>query len=993
MLLRMTHYVTALLGVLAAAVVYQNTVTPWMQPPKLSVVAMSPHHEERDDSALRDLFAEGSWQRGNCKQLQTSDGMLLFENWQQTSDDQWKLWPITVVIGRGMSGVNSTAPVIIESEKGADIKFTESLDVMSGGAPPIRQGRMIGAVHIHRSNGEAEDSLEIKTANVRIDSKKIWTTDAIEMKVGQAQLVGRDLTIHLAGPTAPSGGTSAPLLERMELIYLDKLLIPLENGGMWSQETAVPQNGNPVTGQALISLHCGGRVEYDFALDELKLRESVSLVHQVPGIPPDRFDCSSLQMKLNDPANDSIERSGPLDWLVDIVATGSPAVAKLPSFDSDLAAERIELRAVDGLIMAEGRRGVRIRRAGVTATLARLVYQFDPQNPKTIGTIDARGPGIVRFSDSSIPLRKAHWHQGLRLEPAAVKTAQQDQPDLNVWVEGQFHAWLADGGEFKADKIFGVLTPEPKPNNAQETSLAPKYVQVERGVEIDTAAIEVQTDFLRLNFINEAEPYRPSVANDDSSPSSSMRQWVSQPSTEKKLVDPVARPRPKIKGDTINVLMRRNESGLSVKDLSVIGSVEVLHNLQTGGQTLPAQLTGETMRLKDAGGEDTLQLGSGPESPARFQLGDGFFIGPQIQIRTADNVVWIKDAGEFQMPTAALPTGLAGESDTKMQWTRPPHCRWRGQMLFDGRTATLSGGVDIEASLVNGREPWDLNMTGDQLRVDLLEDVQIRDMRAMRSATMKQISLLESNSRPVMVQAVHRAPDGVIEAKHVILAKKLNLTPAAGGQIVGDGPGWYRGWMRPKKEGLLASTGGQSLVDGQDSQLTGIHLVFNDSMRGDLADQNLDFLRGVRVAVRPVAGWEDAFDARTMDSISMGDSTLDCDRLRFTVDPGFDTNRRVPGAPTPWEMEAISGVVFRTRNDKGLIAGTASRAAYSSLKDLFTVDGAPNRAATFKQTLNDGSQGPEVAVSTMSIRPKTMKIENLVLERMNIAAPPTTPKR
>jgi hypothetical protein len=345
------------------------------------------------------------------------------------------------------------------------------------------------------------------------------------------------------------------------------------------------------------------------------------------------------------------------------------------------------------------------------------------------------------------------------------------------------------------------------------------------------------------------------------------------------------------------------------------------------------------------------------------------------------------------MPTAALPTGLEGESDAKIQWTKPPHCTWQGQMIFDGRTAVLSDGVDIQASLLNGREPWELNMTGDQLRVDLLEDVQVRDMRAMRAATVKQISLLQSSNRKVMVQAIHRAPDGVMEAKHVIHAKKLTLTPAAGGELVGDGPGWYRGWMRPQPGGLLSGPANQELVDGQDSKLTGIHLVFNDSMRGDMTGRNLDFLRGVRVAVRPVESWVEFFDATTMDAISLGDSTLDCDRLRFSVEPGYDASRRIPGAPTPWEMEATSGVVFRTRNERGLLAGTASRAAYSSSKDLFTVEGAPNRAATFQQTLQDGSKGPEGAVRTMSIRPRTMKIENLILERFNIATPARTSNR
>jgi hypothetical protein len=438
--------------------------------------------------------------------------------------------------------------------------------------------------------------------------------------------------------------------------------------------------------------------------------------------------------------------------------------------------------------------------------------------------------------------------------------------------------------------------------------------------------------------------------------------------------------------------LRRNESGLSAKKLSVTGSVEVIHHLKTGDQTLPARLTGEHLQLIDGGGEDVLQLGSGAESPARFELGDGFFIGPQIQVRPSDNVVWINAAGEFQMPTAALPTGLAGQPNENVRWTRPPHCRWLGEMIFDGRTAVLTDGVDITAALVNGREPWELHMTGDRLQVDLLEDVQVRDVQGIRGAAIQRVSLMQAANRPVMVQALRRAPDGVLEAKHLIHASKLTLSPDNGGRVIGEGPGWYRGWMKPQSgKGFFGVTSSENQAiptSNANRELTGIHLVFNDSMQADMSGKHLDFLRGVRVGVRSVSGWNEAFDAKKMDAISMGDSTLDCDRLRFNVEPGYDTSQRVPGISTPWEMEANSGVFFRTRNDRGLLEGTARRAAYSSSKDLFTVDGAPNRAAIFRQTRADGTKGPEGAVRTMSIRPRTMKIENAVLERLNIATPP-----
>lgn len=148
MVTRLTQYFSSLVVLVVMALVYQSTFTPMITPPEVESVPLKQSALLRADDSLQDLFAAGSWQLGSCKQLQTSQGMLLFQKWEQTADDHWKLWPITVVIGRGLGADKSEDPIIIEAAEGAELKFTESLDVLSGGAPPIEWGRMIGEVRI-----------------------------------------------------------------------------------------------------------------------------------------------------------------------------------------------------------------------------------------------------------------------------------------------------------------------------------------------------------------------------------------------------------------------------------------------------------------------------------------------------------------------------------------------------------------------------------------------------------------------------------------------------------------------------------------------------------------------------------------------------------------------------------------------------------------------------------------------------------------------------
>jgi hypothetical protein len=1015
---RLKHYLTALSLLTAVSVIYQNTFVPLIQPVSSESIPMKPAQSLRVDASLTDLFPAGSWQRGSCKVLQTADGMLLFENWEQTSGDQWKLWPVSVVIGRGMSSKKSAEPMILEANEGAEIKFSASLDVMSGGAPPIERGRMIGPVHVFRKSiddptdtNADQRTFDLKTSNVGIDRRKIWTTDAITMQVGGAKLAGSDLTIHFAADPSKSHGNGHSIMDRMELFYLDQLTMPL---------------GKASEDEGTVSILCNGRVEYDFALDHLTLSDSVSLVHQDPTGIVDRFDCDRLQLWLNDPTNESIVRSGPMDWVNKLVAVGDssegrPAAAELPTFDTSISADNILLDARAGKIRASGTQGIRLRRGAIWAGLVGIDYDFDPTRPQAIGTLSITGAGVVKIDDPKIAIKEARWQDSLRVRPRLLANLDQFDTDLDIHVEGDFSAEFIDGGRFSADKIHAILSPQPadsaitdplprEPKSA--ITLVPSEFNVTGNVVVDTSALVAKTDFLRLLFVSEPDPnprgqkLQPSQAS-----TSPLRQWVSQPTPESIHDDrpvevPPARSRPILRGDSIQAILRRNTSGLSAKSLHVEGNVKVNHSLSTADSVLPVELSADRLRLLDGVGDDVLELTSSPRQPARFDIGDGFFVGRTIQVRPSENMIWIPESGEFQIPTSVLPGGLLPGDNVAVQatttnvrpaitWSRPPYCRWQGEMTFDGRSILLSGGIDITATMIRDREQWDFDVNGDRLDVRLLQNVSLSDISSVKSAQIESVAIKQSDQRPVLIKAVQRAGDGAMESKHLIRAAELTMVPGeaglaqTAGRLVGAGPGWYRAWMRSNQSNRSGQTGYQAdstMMDDVSQPLTGVHLTFNRSIDADMLARRLRFGDGVRVGIKNVRHWDDVFSATEMNELGMDESTLDCEQLQLSLGPtsmpiGYGTSTM------PWEIQALTGIVLRTRAERGLLETTANRASYAASKDLFTLQGSPKRPAIIKQFTPEGQLRINMAVKSAVVRPSTLTVESMEMESVNMAAP------
>lgn len=998
MLTRLLHYLTAL-GVLAVvAGLYQLTVVAWLTPAEVELAPIEAVTVGAGEDPLGRLFPPGAWQRDAKKRLTIPDqGIILFSHREQISPSQWRVWPVTVVMHR-----DGRPPIMLDAAQGAEVAFAKPLEVLGSGAPPIKSGQLLGDVTI-RSLPETPDTplpprdrLRISTRDVGIDSRRIWTNEALRMQWGKSVMEGRNLTIRLAGGGAiPTTGGQSPLsiLDSMELVYLDRLQIPVPaRGRMQPAEPPRAPDGTR-TPDGLATIECKGRVTFDFATDLLRLRDEVRIRHQPHTGPADTIDCDAVTIELNNPLAPDLPRETTEDWLESIRATGQPVIMKLPSLAAELVAETIEYRADEGALRVQGGAGVRAAYDGVHIRATDLVYRFHPDDPKLLGRLDCRGSGLIDLSErDGVSVRSMRWSKGVHLLP--LDTADHHQ----LVVDGQVTTRLTDGGRVVAETLrftfeqLGALSrrlasPEPKSEPVREpqadAQFVPKQAALEGDVLFDTSLLYAETNRLQLFFDQAAGPVQPAADAQGLglNPASGARRrfWVRQPEDpEENGVQPIARPRPTLFAKQVHARVTMHQREILASDLTVEGDVRLKHQVAMQAATLPLEIRGDSARVISKNGHETLQI-EGRQEPARFELGDGYFVGPTIVVSTRDNYVWINEAGELQVPQAWLPRQAPKDRSDRqattapIEWRQPPRCRWTGGMTFDGQTVELTGGVALNGQVRFGDEPlpWNLAASAERFQVHLDRGVDIANAATLRQAKLQDITLLGQAEQPVFVTADQLDQDERLQARHVLSGNEFVIQPHRG-TLRGPGPGWYRQWTRSSDDSAFAGfvpPGG----------LMATHLVYQDSLTGDLRGRQLQFNRGVRVGIASVARWDQVIDAAQMESLRAGQATIDCQTLRLAqvADAPVGAGGALANAPqVPLEVEALGGVLFRARNERGLFESRGNRASYASAKDLFIIEGDGRQPATLRQTQPSGQPGMNIALGYLKIRPKTMEIDS-----------------
>ncbi|MEM6980594.1 MAG: hypothetical protein AAF539_13105, partial [Planctomycetota bacterium] len=724
---------------------------------------------------------------------------------------------------------------------------------------------------------DATQRLDIRTAEVGIDRRRIWTTQPIHMHVGDAVLVGRDLTLHLAtGPSVTSarpGSDVTDALDRMELIYLRELTLPL---GRPNADGSYPQR---------VEIRCGGTIDYDFALDELNLNRDVELLHfadstKRSGKTPDgsehgdanpwstssssgsnhwtdRFQCESLSLTLREPMNANRTRDGVLDWIDRIIAEGTPVRANIGSQASELTAHRLMLDPIEGRLIAEpmlaseSRKNipVRIRHGNLTATLSQMTYQFDPSDPQRLGTLVVRGGGQLQDRAIDRVLDSLTWGNELKIEPQS-DSNQSEATEFFIQCGGGLHGTLADGGRFEAGHVEGIVRGnDPAAMSQWDTRLSPDRIAASRDVRIASPMIDVQTEELYLFFeeqdagtaanastVSQQEPGRPNRG----------QTWIRQPKAVTNPVDEPTSQRPPamLRGRQIAAKLRLDRGELVSSSLSVDGDVSVAyplnlpiprddgsdsnnnaskHQRTDAPSNEMAILRGEQLIIRDGSATDVMELRAKPGQLARLDYGDGYFVGSEIRIRPDEDRIDIPGSGEFVIPRSMLPT--APESTTR--WSRLPKCRFSEALTFDGRQAVLDGGVSVMGVLVQNGALNELSLNGETLTIFFDQPVSLQTRATSNplsrppertDAQIEEVRIQSETSDGVTLQSLQFADDGQQTGRHRFRTRQLSWFPGETNQIVAPYAGSYNAWLQEGDGGFLGQSASPSDVADQQNQ-------------------------------------------------------------------------------------------------------------------------------------------------------------------------------
>ncbi len=1056
MLLFAKRYCLALSTLLVAMCLYLVIVVPAIEPPPRAEVPL-PNFETAlaGEQWWQPLFAANAWEIDNPQIFQSKRGVVLLSQEMVQEDARtMHLKPLTMIIPQtnareAAEGVRDV--LIVSAELGAIIHFDEDID-QSGSVPSIERGVLKGLIQIVREvQGKPNDNpWSLRTSDLSLDRSRISTPKSVVIQWSDGIIEGHDMKLALQGDLL--GGANKDSnpwgpLRTLELYHLDRMQMTLDNGGLWSQmkTNQLPNQPNLSQLPASLQVACGGRFTFDFNKSQATLVNGVRVVHQLGSLPPDEFLSQDVNISLEPPdrkqhaaATTSSKRihgirikefeAKGVDSLenfvgeqkVEIRAPNIGAFASAKRLRFNLQENRIEL---DGKLTHPGatQSVVWLKYQGYEFTAPRIDYDADGNsslNSEHLGYLIASGAGQARMpAESTVGSTLIRWKESLEMRPTEIAGQQWlglfgnvlvESEDLGYMATDELEVWLRKPADLPAN-------PKPASGPGVGARFLPERLRAMGNVNLSTPQIKAKVAELGLaiNFLSQPDPNavdQSTVALSDSA-GRPMYSWVQPPASTNSLGNsspaiagsfPAAKPQSPSLTNSMTVVGRSLDSTIFVAgneswidNLTVTGPLQV--NAETLGTPGPAasqagwQVVGDELQMAtNKTGQVDLQITG---QPARITLAEGSLEGPTIRFDQKSNLIWMDQPGEFTLPTSTL-ANPSNRPTTALNWFEPPHCKWQGRMLFDGKTVRIEGDIRFNSAVAIDREQyWWINGSAEVLEFELSDAVDLDDLKS-NTARPHKITV----SQNVNILASQKDIRGELKSRQQLQLPSLSFEVLTH-EIIGLGPGSIRTWYVSKSTlGQMASHGnslhsnnlhsnnlhGNNLHGAGEPQgeLQGAHLVFRDSMRGFMDHSELYFQGKVELATGPLSRWEDSIDLAQMQKLSLNQLRLFCDLLKVFDTSGLSTTNSNlvigtgAGSTTKaWEFQAKGNVEFAGKAETTDYEGNGSEIAYVQAKQLLTLLGEPRRPARIILTPSNGGQRVQASVESAAINPRTGALE------------------
>jgi hypothetical protein len=925
-------------------------VDPESDPANLLAGELDPVEKLR--GRLKRWFPYDAWEVNQAsKILETSQGILVLQHYENRTDGTVRLWPCSMVFlpdGQDDPPDGKQQPVILQAPQGAILRFDRPMDLRTGTIGRLTGGRLNGRVIVRSGmkRKSEDDDLTLVTSEVALTDSTLTTDQEVRYTLGTSRGIGQGMIVELI--PAAGGSANQPSFQGVRSLELQRqvrMFLDLNNRLFADpQANAEPEDITQEKPPASpLNVQSEGPFRFNVELGKASFEQAVLLQRPNPGGTPDQLSCDVLTLLFHESGRGTMEVAPPADPLAgetppptgsfvfrELEATGKLVAADLPNQKLRVDCQVLRWNEITGwlVLQAGPNQLVTTVQEANEINAPEIQVQLD-RKTQQLNQATATGPGRMRVKQTDRSVL-AQWTEKLEVRP--------DGPMQLISLIGGAGVDAVESGQVQAETIRLWMEPDPlaapRPEGSSQP-MRPRNVKAVRNVRVRSPLLTAQMEQADLWF-EHGGPFRGEPKPAPVQPISDDGVETIPPPAPVGPPPPPAEPEPK---RTFDVEARQVVARLRVEDggqaqvlnIRAEGNVRIVETPSAAGQSAPMVLLGQLLVADNANPLASTAQVTG--APAKVE-GQGMSLeGGKINLDRGENRLWINGPG-------VLTLLVQNSEDGQEKLAREPlEVRWQGGMHFDGQIAHFDSEVDARLG------PRALRT--EVLEVTMSERIDFANPKrpdngpegprteVARIACPRQFFMRSETFKSGRKESIER-----VSGRNLLIDQRT-------GAVFAEGPGWLEqvargsgGAMALGPTAQPASTAPPAAGPNLSAEMTFLHVAFGQEVTGNFRTRGFRFLRQVEVTHGPVEKWDDVV---SRDALGLKGMWLRCEQL--------DVRQVVLRNEASAELEARDNVQVEGNEFKA----RAERLSYSQDKDLLVLEGdGRHDAEVFQQQRANG---------------------------------------